>query len=79
MKKNENNNSNILNSQKKKPIPNIKNSNAKQIQLPLNKKLDIIEESTENQKKDINNINKKKNIKRNRWRNIIDEEIDITK
>ena len=51
LKKNENNNSNILNSQKKKQIPNIKNSNGKQIQLPLNKKLNIIEESTENQKK----------------------------
>ena len=65
LKKNENNNSNILNSQKKKPIPNIKNSNTKQIKLPLNKKLNIIEESNENQKKVLNNNNNKKYIQRN--------------
>ena len=65
LKKNENNNSNILNSQKKKLIPNIKNSNAKQIQLPLNKKLNIIEESNESQKKVINNNNNKKYFQRN--------------
>ena len=65
LKKNENNNSNILNSQKKKQIPNIKNSNTKQIKLQLNKKLNIIEESNENQKKVLNNNNNKKYIQRN--------------
>ena len=48
-KKDENNNSSILNTQKKNLIQNNNYSNSKQNKLPINKKLNIIKETNENQ------------------------------
>ena len=67
-KKDENNNSSILNTQKKNLIQNNKYSNSKQNKLPINKKLNIIKETNENQNiisKNTNNNNTKKYYQRN--------------
>ena len=68
-KKDENNNSSILNTQKKNLIQNNKYSNSKQNKLPINKKLNIIKETNENQniipKNTNNNNNTKKYYQRN--------------
>ena len=64
-KKDENNNSILMNSQKKYSIPN--NKFSKPTKFPINKKLNIIKETNENQTintKNKNNINKK-SIQRN--------------
>ena len=60
VKKDENNNSSLINSQKKNSIPN--NKFSKLNKLPINKKLNIIKETNENQTtmtKNKNNFNKK--------------------
>jgi len=67
-KKDENNNSSILNTQKKNLIQNNNYSNSKQNKLPINKKLNIIKETNENQNiisKNTNNNNTKKYYQRN--------------
>ena len=68
-KKDENNNSSILNTQKKNLIQNNNYSNSKQNKLPINKKLNIIKETNENQniisKNTNNNNNTKKYYQRN--------------
>ena len=67
-KKDENNNISILNTQKKNLIQNNKYSNSKQNKLPINKKLNIIKETNENQNiisKNTNNNNTKKYYQRN--------------
>ena len=66
-KKDENNNSSILNDQKKNSLSINKHLNIKQNKLPINKKLNIIKEANENQimvSKNINN-NKKYNQRNN--------------
>ena len=60
LKKDENNNSSLINSQKKNSIPN--NKFSKLNKFPINKKLNIIKETSENQTKmtkNKNNFNKK--------------------